>query len=71
MQDYRPADLTTPETFFQIGIDPVRIDILTSVRGVDFASAWARRVTVDFGDVEAAVLSRQDLIAAKIASGRP
>jgi len=31
MDAYSPADFTQPETFFQIGIDPVRIDILTTV----------------------------------------
>jgi predicted nucleotidyltransferase len=71
MQDYQPSDFTTPDTFFQIGIDPVRIDILTSVRGLEFPQAWARSVAVDFGGVPAPVLSRQDLIAAKLASGRP
>jgi hypothetical protein len=71
MQDYVAADFTQPDTFFQIGIDPVRIDILTSVPGADFASAWERRVVVDFGGAAAPVLSRQDLIAAKLAAGRP
>jgi hypothetical protein len=71
MQDYAVADFTEPDTFFQIGIDPVRIDILTSITGVDFASAWERRVVVDFGGAPAPVLSRQDLIAAKLAAGRP
>ena len=32
-QDIRPSDFTVPEVFFQIGIEPVRIDIMTSVRG--------------------------------------
>jgi hypothetical protein len=64
-----PAEFTEPDVFFQIGIDPVRIDVLTSVSGVEFLSAWERRVTVDFGGVPAPVLSRVDLIAAKLASG--
>jgi predicted nucleotidyltransferase len=71
MQDYAVADFIQPDTFFQIGIDPVRIDVLTSITGVDFPSAWERRVVVDFGGTPAPVLSRQDLIAAKLAAGRP
>jgi predicted nucleotidyltransferase len=70
MADYGPIDFTQPDTFFQIGIDPVRIDILTSVSGVDFAQAWERRVEVDFGGVAALVISRHDLIVAKRAAGR-
>jgi len=71
MHEYSPSDFTSPETFFQIGIDPVRIDILTSVTGLDFGQAWESRSVVDFAGVPAAVLSRQDLIAAKLSAGRP
>jgi hypothetical protein len=48
-RDIRPSDFTEPETFFQIGIEPVRIDIMTSVPGLDFAAAWERKAIVDFG----------------------
>jgi predicted nucleotidyltransferase len=64
------TDLTEPEVFFQIGIDPVRVDILTSVKGLEFSVAWERRAMVDFGGVSAPVLCREDLLTAKIASGR-
>ena len=62
-------DFTESEIFYQIGVDPVRIDIMTSVTGLEFAAAWGRKITVDFSGVEAPVLSRADM-AAKIASGR-
>jgi hypothetical protein len=65
------ADLTEPDVFFQIGIEPVRIDILTTVPGLDFEAAWNRRIEVDFGGETAQVLCRQDILAAKIAAGRP
>src|SRR5580692_5697363 len=32
--DVTPEDFTEPEIFFQIGVDPVRVDILTSVLGL-------------------------------------
>jgi hypothetical protein len=67
----KESDLTEPEVFFQIGIDPIRMDILTSVKGLAFRSAWDRKVVVDFGGVSAPVLCREDIIAAaKITSGR-
>ena len=37
-----------PEVFFQIGVEPVRIDIMTSVLGLGFTSAWNRRIMVGF-----------------------
>jgi len=47
--DIHPGDFTEPDVFFQIGVDPVRIDIMMSVSGLNFVTAWERRVTVDFG----------------------
>src|SRR6476646_3463834 len=45
-RDVQPSDFTEPEVFFQIGIEPVRIDIMTSVFGLDFLPAWERKVMV-------------------------
>lgn len=66
----KPEDFTEPEIFFQIGVDPVRVDILTSVLGLEFETAWSRKIEVDFGGAQAPVLCREDILTAKIASGR-
>ena len=67
LKGLRPSDFTEPEVFYQIGMEPVRIDIMTSVSGLDFASAWKRRVIVDFDGETAPVLSRADLISKRAA----
>lgn len=54
----------------QLGISPVRIDLMTSVTGVDFAPAWENRVTGNFGGVPAYFISKTDLIRNKAAVGR-
>jgi hypothetical protein len=54
----RPADFTEPEVFYQMGVDPVRIDILTSLPGLGFASAWERRLVVDFDGEPVSVRAR-------------
>ena len=48
-KEIHSSDFTEPEVFFQIGIEPVRIDIMTSVSGLEFVPAWDRKVIVDFG----------------------
>ncbi len=55
---------------FQIGVAPVRIDVLMSVDGLSFEDAWPNRVWIDFGGVEGWVISRIDLIRNKRVSGR-
>ena len=69
--DLGPDDLSKPDTVFQIGLPPSRIDILTSISGVDFDEAWSRRLEVTIGDLSVGVIGRSDFIANKSASGRP
>jgi hypothetical protein len=65
-----PADFMDG-TIFQMGQTPERIDILQQVSGLDFDSAWEHRLE-GFIDQEtpALVISRDDLIRNKMASGR-
>ena len=69
-QGLSEQDLTQPETVFQIGVEPLRIDIITSIDGVDFSAAWPDRVMSKFAQEPAPVLSRRHLIQNKRASGR-
>lgn len=71
MADLTEADLARKGTIFQIGIAPNRIDVITSIQGVDFEDAWRRRTSSTYGGVPIAVLSLQDLLANKRAVGRP
>lgn len=64
------TDLETPGNVYQIGLPPRRIDLLTSISGVDFDRAWADRLLVHRQGMELAVLGRECLIANKRASGR-
>lgn len=64
-------DFVDLETVFQIGVAPRRIDLLTSISGVDFDSAWAGRKITKMDGIEFAVLGRDQLLTNKLASGRP
>jgi len=64
-------DLRTPGTIFQIGVEPVRIDILTTVAPLEFAAAWARRTIIEVDGQPYPFLGREDLIASKRTAGRP
>lgn len=56
---------------YQMGIPPMRVDILMGIPGLEFEQAWERRVEIDFDGLLAPFISREDLIIAKRASGRP
>lgn len=68
--DLTVADLSRPGVVFQIGLPPLRIDVLTVIDGVDFATAWPRHVTADFDGVTVPVIGREDFLANKRATGR-
>ena len=70
LHDLSEADLSAPGLVFQIGVAPLRIDIMTSIDGVDFAAAWPDRLLTKFGGQPTAVLSRKHLIKNKRATGR-
>lgn len=69
------ADFTSSDfmdgTTFQIGQPPARVDILQRIDGVTFDQAWENRIE-GFVDeqIKAAVISKQDLIRNKLATGR-
>ena len=68
---FQREDLSSPDTVIQLGVAPVRIDLLTSISGVDFKSAWERRVTVEIDGIQVPVINIEDLIVNKQAVGRP
>jgi len=65
------ADFMDEDLVYQIGIVPVRIDILTTIDGVTFRDAYSRREVGDFDGVAATFIAREDLVANKRATGRP
>jgi hypothetical protein len=66
------ADLSTPGVGLQIGVEPGRIDILTSISGVRFEDAWLRKVQANFAeDLRCNVIGLVELLQNKRAAGRP
>jgi hypothetical protein len=65
------GDFASPGITFQIGIPPRRIDLLTSVSGLEFSEAWADRREFSFGPFTVPFLSKAAVIKNKRATGRP
>ena len=64
-------ELSTPDVVFQIGVAPQRIDVMTSISGVEFEDAWPHRLIADLDGIRAGVIGRDQLLINKLASGRP
>jgi hypothetical protein len=74
LQGIHPEDFTDRSSFFRFGREPKGFDILPAIPGVEFDGAWQRRVedVIDpASGLKANFISADDLIASKLASGRP
>lgn len=71
LQSVSVEEFCAPEICFQIGVPPWRIDILTEVSGIDFATAWTGRVRAKFECIDVNYIGRDALMKNKHASGRP
>lgn len=63
-------DLMDPDMVIQIGVEPMRVDIMMSISGVQFDEAYAARMMVAAEDVSMPIIGRAHLLANKRASAR-
>jgi hypothetical protein len=73
LEGIRVEDFADPSKIIRFGRAPVAIDILSSIDGVNFDEAWSRRVEGVIDEATGLVayfISRDDLIASKLAAGR-
>ena len=63
-------DFQTPDKVVQLGVPPVRVDLITSISGVTWEEAQAHKEPGVFGDVPVAYIGRSEFVANKRASGR-
>ena len=63
-------DFERPEQVIQLGVPPVRIDLVTSLSGIRWQDAWPHRAADDYGGVPVGIIGRSEFIANKRATGR-
>lgn len=65
------ADLLTPDMVTQIGVEPLRIDLLNAISGVTFDEAHASAVAIAIDGLQIPVIGLSQLRRNKQATGRP
>jgi hypothetical protein len=70
LSDISANDLAVPDSVLQLGVELSRIDLLTSIDGVEFDEAWAEKINITIDELEIHVLSKGHLIRNKLAAGR-
>ena len=64
------GDFERLDQVVQLGVPPVRIDLITSITGVSWDAAWAGRVAGRYGDMPVHYIGRAQFVANKRATGR-
>jgi hypothetical protein len=64
------ADFSRPGIVFQMGLPPLRIDLLTELSGLTFDEAWSTRTRAPFGPIVVDVIGRDAFVRNKRATGR-
>jgi len=68
--DLRVEDFQKPDSVVQLGVPPVRIDIMTSITGVTWEEADRGKVEGLYGNIPVPFLGKEQYIANKRALGR-
>lgn len=68
--ELQPADFLVPEQIVQLGYPPNRIDLISSLEGVDFDECYEARVDVAVEEVVVPFIALDDLKKNKRATGR-
>lgn len=69
--DLSVDDFSREGNIVQLGFEPNRIDLITSIGGVSFDEAWSGRVAGSYGRCAVFYLGLAELKKAKAAAGRP
>jgi hypothetical protein len=67
---YSAEDFADPDSIIQLGIEPVRIDLVTSITGVTWEQAWQGRQAGNLANIPVFFLGKSEFIANKRATGR-
>ena len=68
--DLSRSDLIKDDTVYQIGLAPRRIDLMTGISGLAFDETYRRAVSIEIDSIDVMIISLQDLIKNKRATGR-
>ncbi len=69
--EIKPEEFALKRVLARIGVPPLQVDLLNFAKGLEFPLAYARRMEVDLEGLKINVISLNDLLTNKTATGRP
>lgn len=62
---------TSEGNIITFGVEPVRVDFINKISGVNFEEAWNNKIRGKYGNVEVNFIGRAELIKNKSSTDRP
>jgi hypothetical protein len=59
LENITAKDFSQEGYFYQMGVQPLRVDILMSIQGVNFDEAWKHKKVIQLGDIEINFISKK------------
>lgn len=70
LTDISINDFMDPHMMYQIGIEPVRVNIMSDLFGIDFKKEWNNRVVSKYGSERVNIIDIKSLIMSKRKANR-
>lgn len=70
LKSVKLEDFTDKDLFYQIGVVPVRVDIMMGIKGLEFEDSWENRIITNFERIKVNILGVNELIRSKEITGR-
>jgi hypothetical protein len=64
-------DFCNRNLIYQVGVAPVRIDVIMGLSGLDFDLAWEKRKKSKYADIPINIIGKKELKKSKVLSPRP
>ena len=65
LKNISPEDFTNKNLVYQIGVEPVRVDIIMGIPGIEFIRAWKYRKVAVFDNIRVNIIGINQLIMSK------
>ena len=70
LRNIHPSDFLEKNMIYQIGVAPVRVDIILDIADISFDVAWENRVKSRYSNIPINILGLKELIKSKKKTGR-
>jgi predicted nucleotidyltransferase len=65
LKGVKPQDFTREDLVYQIGVAPIRVDVMMNIPKINFSTAWKRRTISSFEGVKVNIMGVKELIDSK------